>query len=168
MEVDMLVPVYDFSGSILIHRSVIEELNGVIRQLGEQKILSMVESKEFRKGIVQLEWVQRKSQMRMEDLHNTAREIQMLKVTRDIQAFLNEEDYERKKSEETNVMMKTIAIQERRHRKTLKERKRKLEDYRAEIDHRSRENKEMQVRLIRYHVVDPLSCHCTVVRNKQE
>ena len=95
----MLVPVYDFTGSILIHRSVIEELNGVIRQLGEQKILSMVESKEFRKGIVQLEWVQRKSQMRMEDLHNTAREIQMLKVTRDIQAFLNEEDYERKKSE---------------------------------------------------------------------
>ena len=48
VEVDMLVPVYNFSVSILIHRGVIEELNGVIRQLGEQKILSMVESKEFR------------------------------------------------------------------------------------------------------------------------
>ena len=64
----MLVPVYDFSVSILIHRGVIEELNGVIRQLGEQKILSMVESKEFRKGIVHLEWVRKRSQVRVSTL----------------------------------------------------------------------------------------------------
>ena len=33
-----------------------EDLNAKIRNLGEGKIASMVESKDFRKGIVQLEW----------------------------------------------------------------------------------------------------------------
>ena len=83
--------------------------------------------------------------MRMDDLHNTAKEIQMLKVTRDIQAFLNEEDYERKKSEETGVMMRTIAAQEKRHRKTINDKKKKIEFMREEVEARTRENKDMQV-----------------------
>ena len=78
---------YTSHSHLLLHFDDLSQL----RQLGEQKILSMVESKEFRKGIVQLEWSQRKSQMKMEDLHNTAREIQMLKVTRDIQQVRKKE-----------------------------------------------------------------------------
>ena len=46
----------DYSRSLLVHRHVIEDLNSKVRALGEGKIASMEESKEFRKGIVILEW----------------------------------------------------------------------------------------------------------------
>ena len=46
----------DYSRSLLVHRHVIEDLNAKVRALGEGKIASMEESKEFRKGIVILEW----------------------------------------------------------------------------------------------------------------
>ena len=54
VEIDMGVPIYDYSNTVLVHRNVVEELNETIRTLGESKILSMVESKDFRKGIVQV------------------------------------------------------------------------------------------------------------------
>lgn len=45
----------------------------------------MVESKDFRKGIFQLEWEHKKMQMQMDDLNQRARDIQKLNVTRDRQ-----------------------------------------------------------------------------------
>lgn len=46
----------------------------------------MNESKDFKKGIHQLEWDRKRMMMQMEDLHNKARHIQMLKLTKDLQA----------------------------------------------------------------------------------
>jgi len=46
----------------------------------------MTESKDFKKGIHQLEWDRKRMTMQMEDLHNKARHIQMLKLTKEIQA----------------------------------------------------------------------------------
>ena len=54
VEINMSQPIYDYSNTVLVHRNVVEELNTTIRSLGESKILSMVESKDFRKGIVQV------------------------------------------------------------------------------------------------------------------
>lgn len=45
----------------------------------------MVDSKDFRKSIIQLEWEYKKMMMEMEDLQNKMRDIQNLKVTREIQ-----------------------------------------------------------------------------------
>ena len=43
-------------------------------------------------------------------------------------------------------------MQEKRHRKTLKEKRRKIEDCQSEIESRSRENKGMQVELEKLNV----------------
>lgn len=45
----------------------------------------MVESKDFRKGIFQLEWEHKKMQMQVEDLNQKAKDIQKLNVTKDRQ-----------------------------------------------------------------------------------
>lgn len=48
--------VHNFENCLLIHRNVVESLNKVIQVHGKQKITIMVDSKDFRKGIRQLEW----------------------------------------------------------------------------------------------------------------
>lgn len=53
--------------------------------LGEQKIASMVECKDFRKGIIQLQWEHKKMGMQIEDLNNKARDIQMLRLSEEHQ-----------------------------------------------------------------------------------
>ena len=45
-----------FDNTVLIHRSVVESINKVIETHGKQKISIMVDCKDFRKGIRQLEW----------------------------------------------------------------------------------------------------------------
>jgi hypothetical protein len=56
VEVDPGNFIPDFRDSVLVHRSVIEDLNATIKTHGEAKIASMNESKDFRKSIASLEW----------------------------------------------------------------------------------------------------------------
>lgn len=57
----------------------------IYQVLGDQKIASMVECKDFRKGIIQQEWDHRRMRMQQEDLSNNARDIQTLRITQEIQ-----------------------------------------------------------------------------------
>ena len=81
--------------------------------LGESKIASMMESKEFRKGIIQLEWEHKKNLMKIEDLKNKMRTINMMKVTREIQSYLNQEDHDAKVAQEVSILEQTILMQKR-------------------------------------------------------
>ncbi|XP_073476632.1 cilia- and flagella-associated protein 43 [Aquarana catesbeiana] len=118
----------NYADAILLHRSVIEDLNSSIRGLGEQKIAIMVESKDFRKGIFQLEWEHKKIQMEMEDLKKKSRDITMLRVTKDIQIFLNESNYDKRVSNQIQVLEETINVQEKQHEKNVKHYRKTLED----------------------------------------
>lgn len=53
--------------------------------LGEQKIVAMVECKDFRKGIIKLEWEHKMMRMQIEDLNNKMRDVQMLRLTEEQQ-----------------------------------------------------------------------------------
>ncbi|XP_064418936.1 cilia- and flagella-associated protein 43 [Latimeria chalumnae] len=143
VEVDNGDFIADYRDSILLHRSVVEDLNGVIKTLGEQKIASMIESKDFRKGIVQLEWEHKKMQMEMEDLNNKARDIQNMKMTKDILKYLNDPDYESGISKQIAVLEKTIQAQEKHHIKNVNRYKRILKDLKQHIKHKEKENKKM-------------------------
>lgn len=57
----------------------------LFQALGEQKIASMVECKNFHKGIIQQEWEHKRMSMQIEDLKNKARDIQMLHVSQELQ-----------------------------------------------------------------------------------
>ncbi|XP_041476459.1 cilia- and flagella-associated protein 43-like isoform X2 [Lytechinus variegatus] len=123
VEVNVDEFIADFDDSVLLHRSVVEDLNASIRQLGELKITAMKESKDFRKGIHVLEWEHKKMIMQIEDLLEKAKVIQMLKVSRELQGFLHNEDHEGKKQQQIQTLEHTLENQRAHHDKTVGERK---------------------------------------------
>ncbi|XP_038265646.1 cilia- and flagella-associated protein 43 isoform X3 [Dermochelys coriacea] len=87
---------------------------------GEKKIASMVESKDFSKGIFQLEWEHKKLKMLMEDLNQRARDIQKLHVSRDRQLFLNVLNYDSRITQQVSVMEQTLGVMDKLHKKKVK------------------------------------------------
>ncbi|KAM8974806.1 cilia- and flagella-associated protein 43 [Pelodytes ibericus] len=133
-----LIP--SFEDALLLHRSVIEDLNSTVQGLGEQKIASMVESKDFRKGIFQLEWEHKKIRMEMEDLKQKSRDITMLRVSKELQTFLNEADYSKRMSDQIFIQEETLNVQEKQHEKNLKHYKRNFKDLGRHINKKNQEN----------------------------
>jgi len=68
----------------------------------------MRESKEFRKGIHMLAWQLKEMFMRAEDLQSSAQDLQLLRVTKELQVYLSETDQRQTKQQEISTLEKTI------------------------------------------------------------
>ncbi|XP_029106891.1 cilia- and flagella-associated protein 43 isoform X2 [Scleropages formosus] len=117
----------DLSDSLLIHRRVVEDLNTTIKTLGEQKIARMVECKDYRKGIIQMEWERRRLAMLKEDLQNKARDIQRLRVSQEQQEYLSEADNKNRTAKQLSTMEKNITLQEKIHQKNVSKAKMEIQ-----------------------------------------
>ena len=62
------------------------ELNKEIRRLGCEKVDILKEIRDFRKGIVMLQWEAKKADMQAEDLIERTKDFQLLRVTKDLQS----------------------------------------------------------------------------------
>ncbi|XP_034407920.1 cilia- and flagella-associated protein 43 [Cyclopterus lumpus] len=117
----------DYTDSVLSDRSEVENLNTTIRTLGEQKIASMVQCKDFRKGIIQLLWEHKMMGMQIEHLNTKARDIQMLRLSEEQQDYLNKTDRDKRVFKQASILEKTIAYQEKTHLQSVEQRIKKIE-----------------------------------------
>uniref|UniRef100_A0A8D2IPN9 Cilia- and flagella-associated protein 43 n=1 Tax=Varanus komodoensis TaxID=61221 RepID=A0A8D2IPN9_VARKO len=140
-----LIP--DYTDAILINRSIIEELNSVIRAQGERKVASMVESKDFRKGIFQLEWEHKKMQMQVEDLNQKARDIQKLNVTKDHQIFLSVINYDSRINHEVSIMEGTLNFLDKVHKKNMQQREKVIKELEKQISLKDLANQKLSKEL---------------------
>ncbi|GAA6111102.1 cilia- and flagella-associated protein 43-like [Tachysurus ichikawai] len=124
----------EYSDSWLLHRSVVEDLNNSIRALGEQMIASMVECKDLHKGNIQQEWNHKRMSMHTEDHKNNASEIQMLHLSKEVQEYLIETNYDNKLSTNTSALRNTRALQEEIHTKNMKSDKKVLEELNRKVN----------------------------------
>ncbi|XP_039994475.1 cilia- and flagella-associated protein 43 [Xiphias gladius] len=137
----------DYTDSVLLHRSVVEDLNRTIRMLGEQKIASMVECKDFRKGIIQLDWEHKLMRMQIEDLNNKARDIQMLRLSEEQQDYLNRTDRDIRVSKQVSILEKTIAYQEKTHLQSVQHRIKKIEQLQRQAAMKAEKNTILEQQL---------------------
>lgn len=153
---------YNFNDSVLIHRSIIEELNSKIKELAEQKISSMEESKDFKKGIFQQEWEHRKMMMQMEDLRLKMNDIKFFKVTREVQKYLENADYDAQKTAETEKLEKSLTGIQEVHKGKLKKIAEDITHLRMKVFRKEKENESLskQIETLnvevneRQHIVD--------------
>lgn len=139
------IPLY--KDSVLVHKSVVEELNKVIRTFGASKIASMVESKDFRKGIIQLDWEHRKMRMLIEDYHDKIRNIQLLRVSREIQQYLNDEDSSSRQAKELQNLEQMLKIQSQHRDHVVNDKKRAIADLQKVVKKKERGNLDFDKKL---------------------
>ncbi|XP_077585258.1 cilia- and flagella-associated protein 43 [Stigmatopora nigra] len=144
-----LIP--DYRNSILLHRSRVEELNNTIQNLGEQKIATMVQTKDFRKGIIQVEWDNTMRRMQIEDLKNKERDIQKLRLTEDHKEYLKA-DGDHRVCKQAVSMKETQSLQQRNYQKDVKYRKQKIRHLQIQVGYREKKNEALDKQVEDMHV----------------
>ncbi|XP_063194806.1 cilia- and flagella-associated protein 43 [Chroicocephalus ridibundus] len=137
----------DYTDAILINKAVIEELNCSIMAQAEKKIASMVEYKDFFKGIFQLEWEHKKMRMQIEDLKQKARDIVTLPISKDRQLFLTVLNYDSHIAHRISVMEQSLGIMDELHKKNVKNRQKKIKELEKCISLKEQENYELSLEL---------------------
>ncbi|XP_069394770.1 cilia- and flagella-associated protein 43 isoform X2 [Paralichthys olivaceus] len=131
----------------LLHRSVVEELNKTIRMLGEQKIASMVECKDFRKGTVQLEWEHKVIAAHIEDLNNKARDIQTMRLSEEQRDYLTKTARAGCTSKQVSILEKTIDLQKETHQHKVQNRMKEIEQLNKQAAMKAQSNKIIEQQL---------------------
>ncbi|XP_043568822.1 cilia- and flagella-associated protein 43 isoform X2 [Chiloscyllium plagiosum] len=142
----------DYSNSIFLHKGVVEDLNSTIQLLGEKKVASMVECKDFRKKIVQVEWECQKMLMQMDDLHNKIRDILKFKISKQAQMYLREANYDSQINANIMGMERSVQGQEKFHSKVLKKKQEAIKELEKQIAQLKREVKVMDRQLKEQHI----------------
>ena len=129
----------DMSDAFLIDRKVVEEVNEIITRHGEAKTEVLVAIKDFKKGIYELQWENKKLQMEAEDLIEKTKELQLLRVTKNLQSIL-------KHGEETSSQSEVTALEARLdhnkmlHEKHLIEKRKQIQKMRSSVEEKRLHN----------------------------
>ncbi|XP_049456039.1 cilia- and flagella-associated protein 43 isoform X1 [Epinephelus fuscoguttatus] len=137
----------DYSASVLLHMSVVEDLNKTIRTLGEQKVASMVECKDIRKGFIQLQWEDRMMRMQIEDLNTKARDIQKLRLSERQREYLNKTDQNSRVSKQVSTLEKEMDFQEKTHLKYVQHRIKNIKQIKRQAAMKAKKNKTVEEQL---------------------
>ncbi|CDS35835.1 WD repeat containing protein 96 [Echinococcus multilocularis] len=130
--------VEDFNTCLLINRKQIEDLNAQVVQLSNEKINHMELIKSYKRRFKMLEWDLKEMLMRYEDLVDRKKQITNFTITREIQRYLQNPDYENLVSTEVTNSEHTYAQLKANHGKHI-----------DKIEKRIKYFKEKQVRKIK-------------------
>ncbi|VDM35377.1 unnamed protein product [Hydatigera taeniaeformis] len=121
--------VEDFNTCLLINRKQIEDLNAQVIQLSNEKINHMELIKSYKRRFKMLEWDLREMLMRYEDLVDRQKQITNFTITREIQRYLQNPDYEALVSTELSNSEHTYAQLKANHRKFMDKIEKRIKYY---------------------------------------
>ena len=88
IEMEAAAVVTDYGDAVLIDKGLVHALNHDIKKLAREKIQILKEIRDFRRGIVQLQWERERAEMEADDLVERTKEFQLLRVTKDLQHLI--------------------------------------------------------------------------------
>eukprot|EP00741_Cyanophora_paradoxa_P008713 tig00001371_g8435.t1 len=91
--------VTDLGDALLLPRAAVADTNSRIKAGGSEKVGVLREMKEFRKGIVALEWENRMLDMKSADWVERTRDLQLLRVTKGLQSVIRGGEEKRQQDE---------------------------------------------------------------------
>ncbi|KAL5112964.1 Cilia and flagella-associated protein 43 [Taenia crassiceps] len=134
--------VEDFNACLLINRKQIEDLNTQVVQLSNEKINHMELIKSYKRRFKMLEWDLREMLMRYEDLVDRQNQITNFTITREIQRYLQNPDYESLVSTELSNSEHTYAQLKANHRKHMDKIEKRIKYYKEKQVGRIKEQNE--------------------------
>ena len=162
-EVELMVPDLSLGGgpaanavradTMLLHRSVVEDLNEVIQQHGGGKVDTLVAIKDFKKGIYDLQWENTKLEMESADLVEKTKQLQLARVGKNFQEILKgaakaskDEDDGGKKGEVASLEAR-LNHNRKLHERSVAEKKLELKKMKRKIRERAQQNDEISVQV---------------------
>nr|KAJ3422347.1 Cilia- and flagella-associated protein 43 [Polyrhizophydium stewartii] len=146
VEVPQAPVVTDYSDALLIHRSAVERLNDSIVALGKAKVDALTEMKDYRKGIHALEWENKMFDYQAEDLVIRTRDIQLLRVTKQMQEYIRSGD-EHKQATEIAALEKRAEYSQKAHLHKIEEKKKTVQRLQKKIREKVLENQALDTQL---------------------
>merc|ERR1711865_228289 len=127
VEVEQAAVVTDYADSIMIHRSVVDEVNTKIRELWTDKLGVMAEIKGARGELAKSNWEQKRLEMTFEDLTEKTREFQLQRVTKSLQELIKSgQGVEARKEAEISTLERKVEFYNSSFEAKVQERRSKL------------------------------------------
>jgi len=145
VEVEQAAVVTDYADSVMIHRSVVDEVNARIRELWTDKLAVMAEIKGARGELAKSTWEQRRLEMTFEDLTEKTREFQLQRVTKSLQELIKSgQGVEARKEAEISTLERKVEFYNSGFEAKVQERRTKLGKLKRMTKDMNRENQQLE------------------------
>ncbi|KAJ1511241.1 Cilia- and flagella-associated protein 43 [Coelomomyces lativittatus] len=138
--------VTDYSKAVMIHKNQVDDLNSVISSLGQEKLKALKEMKNYRKGILALQWEIKVLDFQIEDMQLKTRDIQLLRVTKHMQEYIRSGN-EGSSANLVATLEKQLAYSESALRRKLEERQRQCTNLKHQIKEKKKSNRQLSANL---------------------
>jgi len=143
VEIEESPVVTDLQACQFVTKKVVEDLNKNVIKLGKENVVLLKEMMRFRNGITALHWERKRLELTHQDAEDLTKELQLLRVTKSLQALIKAGGQDSKSQAEVALMerkfdhLRQITIQE------LAIRKKKLAQFRVKVRHQTMENRRL-------------------------
>ncbi|GMH32406.1 hypothetical protein BSKO_00240 [Bryopsis sp. KO-2023] len=140
----------DFGHAAIVHRSIVEDLNQIIKGKGGKKVAILTAIKDFKKGIYGLQWENQGCDMKAEDLVERTRELQLLRVNKSVHQVVKQGEAGLK-SHEAAGYEQLMKFNEHLHKNNVAERQKKVAKLEATIMEKAMQNEQMKEEIDKIH-----------------
>merc|ERR1719181_654830 len=145
VEVEQAAVVTDYADSIMIHRGVVDDVNGRIKDLWLEKLAIMAEMKAARGELAKSKREQKRLEMTFEDLTEATREFQLQRVTKSLQELIKSgQGVEARKEAEISTLERKVEFYNSSFEAKVQERRSKLAKLRRMTKDLARENVQLE------------------------
>ncbi|KAF1776230.1 WD40-repeat-containing domain [Phytophthora cactorum] len=135
--------------ALLVARTSVEALNDVIQLHGKDQVGILGRIKDFRKSINVMEWEHALLELQARDMDERYTDIQLLRVTKDLQELFHTGDTSHKQKREAAMLEAKLAHLGRHHQATLLKLERTGSHLERQLRERERENQNFQQQVAR-------------------